>query len=52
MLKVKFVALDTYPENTAFLSRCCGVYRPEEFQALRKIGLAVNGPLARTGGPA
>lgn len=52
MLKVKFVALDTHPENTAFLSRCCSVYRLEEFQAPRKIGVAVNGPLARKGGPA
>ncbi|HRX38141.1 MAG TPA: thymidine phosphorylase family protein [Parvularculaceae bacterium] len=42
MLKVRFVALDTYPENTAFLSRTCTAYRPEEFQALRKIEI-VNG---------
>lgn len=41
MLKVRSVALDTFPENTAFLSRCCDVYRAEEFQALRKIEISL-----------
>lgn len=42
MLKVKLVRLDTYPENTAFLSRDCTSYRPEEFQALRKIEISLD----------
>ena len=37
MLKVKNVALDTAPENTAFLSRSCTAYRAEEFKTLKKI---------------
>lgn len=40
MLKIKKVAIDTEPENTAFLSRrCCG-YRAEEFRALKKIEIS------------
>lgn len=31
------MAIDTEPENTAFLSRECTVYRAEEFRALKKI---------------
>jgi thymidine phosphorylase len=37
MLKLKSIKIDTYPDNVAFLARKCGAYRPEEFQALRKI---------------
>ena len=37
MLKLKRIAIDTYPENIALLSRDCTFYRAEEFQALRKI---------------
>ncbi len=37
MLKLKNVAVDTAPENTAFLSRNCVAYRAEEFTALKKI---------------
>jgi len=37
MLKIKKIAIDTEPENTAFLSRQCSAYRAEEFRALRKI---------------
>ena len=37
MLHAKNVALDTAPENTAYLSRKCSVYRAEEFTALKKI---------------
>ncbi|WP_417450972.1 thymidine phosphorylase family protein [Kordiimonas sp.] len=37
MLKLKRVAIDTQGENVAFMARNCAVYRPEEFQALKKI---------------
>ncbi len=37
MLKLRRIAIDTYPENMALLSRACTIYRAEEFQALRKI---------------
>ncbi|MEJ6012087.1 thymidine phosphorylase family protein [Novosphingobium aquae] len=37
MLKIRPVAIDTYPENTAFLPRSDGGYGAEQFQALRKI---------------
>jgi thymidine phosphorylase len=37
MLKIKKVAIDTEPENTAFLSRQCSLYRAEDFRALKKI---------------
>ncbi len=37
MLKLKSIRIDTYPDNVAFLARQCSTYRPEEFQALRKI---------------
>ncbi len=40
MLKIKKVAIDTEPENTAFLSRQCRVYRAEEFRALKKIEIS------------
>lgn len=37
MLKLRRIAIDTYPENMALLSRDCAVYRAEEFRALKKI---------------
>jgi thymidine phosphorylase len=37
MLKIRRVAIDTYPENTAFLLRSANGYGAEQFQALRKI---------------
>ncbi len=37
MLKLKRIAIDTYRDNVAFLARKCRHYRPEEFQALKKI---------------
>ena len=36
-MKVRRIAIDTYPENTAFLLREGNGYSPEQFQALRKI---------------
>jgi thymidine phosphorylase len=43
MLKLKRVAIDTQGENVAFLARNCVAYRPEEFQALKKIEILHNG---------
>lgn len=43
MLKVKRIGIDTHRENVAFLSRDCAEYRAEEFQALDKIEISVNG---------
>lgn len=37
MFRVRAVAIDTYPENTAFLPRTGNGYGAEQFQALRKI---------------
>jgi len=37
MFKLRAVAIDTYPENTAFLPRTDSGYGAEQFQALRKI---------------
>ena len=37
MFKLRAVAIDTYPENTAFLPRNDSGYGAEQFQALRKI---------------
>lgn len=39
MLKIKRVAIDTYPENTAFLLRTTDGYGAEQFQAMRKIDI-------------
>lgn len=36
-MKIKRIAIDTHPENTAFLARGGNGYSPEQFQALRKI---------------
>jgi thymidine phosphorylase len=43
VLKVKRIGIDTNRENVAFLSRDCAEYRAEEFQALDKIEVAVDG---------
>jgi thymidine phosphorylase len=37
MFRIRAVAIDTAPENTAFLPRSDGGYGAEQFQALRKI---------------
>lgn len=37
MLTIKRLAIDTYPENIAFLLRRNNGYSAEQFQALRKI---------------
>lgn len=37
MLKIRKVAVDTFPENTAFMLRAANGYDAEQFQALRKI---------------
>jgi thymidine phosphorylase len=42
-LKLRRVAIDTYRENVAYLSRTCEVYRAEGFQALSKIEVSANG---------
>lgn len=43
MLKLKQVAIDTYRDNVAFLARHCSIYRPEEYQAFKKIEVIHNG---------
>jgi thymidine phosphorylase len=40
MFKIRPVAIDTYPENTAFLPRNDSGYGAEQFQALRKIEIS------------
>lgn len=42
-LQIRRIAIDTYHENVAYLSRDCGVYRAEGFQALSKIQVSANG---------
>lgn len=42
-LQLRRIAIDTYHENVAYLSRDCGVYRAEGFQALSKILVSANG---------
>ncbi len=37
MFKIRPLAIDTYPENTALLPRIDRGYGAEQFQALRKI---------------
>ncbi len=44
-MKIKRIAIDTHPENTAFLSRGGNGYSPEQFQALRKIEIG-NGTVS------
>jgi thymidine phosphorylase len=43
MLKIRHIPIDTYHENVALLSRSCGEYRPEEYQALKKIEISHDG---------
>jgi len=43
-MKIKRIAIDTHPENTAFLLRGGNGYSPEQFQALRKV--EISGPTA------
>lgn len=43
MLKLRRIAIDTYRENVAFLSRRCPLYRAEDFQALAKIEVNCGG---------
>ena len=43
MLTLKKMAIHTYRENVAFLSRRCAVYRPEEFQAVSRIEVGRDG---------
>ena len=43
MFKIRAVAIDTYPENTAFLPRHDSGYGAEQFQALRKIEICHDG---------
>lgn len=42
MLKIRRLAIDTHPENTAFLPRQGNGYSAEQFQALRKIRITVS----------
>lgn len=43
MLKIRRIPIDTYHENVALLSRSCEEYRPEEYQALKKIEISHDG---------
>jgi thymidine phosphorylase len=43
MFKIRHVAIDTNPENTAFLPRTSSGYGAEQFQALRKIEICHDG---------
>ncbi len=43
MLTLKLVGIDTYRDNVAFLARDCNLYRPEEFQAFKKIEVMGSG---------
>ncbi len=43
MLKLRRIGIDTYRDNVAFLARRCSAYRPEEFQALKKIEVMNGG---------
>lgn len=43
MLTIRQIAIDTYPENTAFVLRNHGGYSAEQFQALRKIRVSSAG---------
>src|SRR3546814_1067349 len=44
-MKVRRIAIDTHPENTALLLREGNGYSPEQFQALRKIEIG-NGAVS------
>ena len=43
MLQLKKIGIDTYRENVAFLARDCEFYRPEEYQAFKKIEVISDG---------
>ena len=43
MFKIRPVAIDTYPENMAFLPRTGSSYGAEQFQALKKIEICGPG---------
>ena len=43
MFKIRYVAIDTSPENTVFLPRSDDGYGAEQFQALRKVEVAQGG---------
>ncbi len=43
MLQLKKIGIDTYRENVAFLARDCELYRPEEYQAFKKIEVICDG---------
>lgn len=42
-MRIRRIAIDTHPENTAFLLRSGNGYSPEQFQALRKIEITGGG---------
>lgn len=42
-LRIRHLAVDTYPESIAMLPRSCTVYRHEEFRALRKVRIDADG---------
>ncbi|MEN3976599.1 thymidine phosphorylase family protein [Emcibacter sp. SYSU 3D8] len=44
-MKIKRIAIDTHPDNTAFLLREAKGYSPEQFQALRKLEIG-NGSVS------
>ncbi|GLQ05092.1 thymidine phosphorylase family protein [Sneathiella chinensis] len=43
MLTLKKIEIDTYRDNVAFLARNCDLYRPEEYQAFKKVEVLNNG---------
>jgi len=43
MLTLKKIRIDTYNDNVAFLARDCELYRPEEYQAFKKIEVMSDG---------
>ena len=43
MLKLRRLAVDTYRENVAYLSRDCPLYQAEKFQGLTKVEISRNG---------
>ncbi len=43
MLKIRRIAVDTYRENVAYLSRDCPLYQAEKFQGLAKVEVSTSG---------
>lgn len=43
MLRLRRLAVDTYRENVAYLSRDCPLYQAEKFQGLTKVEVSKNG---------